>query len=271
MPELPEVETTLNGIKPAILKQTVVAVKIREPRLRWPVPRTLNKILSGQTVKNVSRRGKYLIIQFDSGALLIHLGMSGNLRILPDNTAVKKHDHVDILFNNKRCLRYHDPRRFGCILWTQHNPLKHKLLASLGPEPLTREFNTNYLYKISRNRKVSIKQFIMNANIVVGVGNIYASEALFLSGINPARIASSISTKRYDKLVSSIKAVLIAAIKQGGTTLRDFVSGEGKPGYFKQKLKVYDRSGETCQKCKAKIKSIRQAQRATYYCPHCQT
>ena len=271
MPELPEVETTLRGIMPAIINQTIKSVKVREPRLRWPVPRSLNKTLSGHTINSVSRRGKYLLINIDPGTLIIHLGMSGTLRILPGNTPAEKHDHVDIHFNNKICLRFHDPRRFGCILWTRQDPLKHKLLTALGPEPLNEEFDTDYLFNKSRGRKVSIKQFIMNANIVVGVGNIYASEALFLAGINPKKIASSISLKRIDKLVVSIKTVLTAAIKQGGTTLRDFVSGEGKPGYFKQELNVYDRNGEPCYRCVSSIKSIRQAQRATYYCPHCQT
>ena len=270
MPELPEVETTLRGISPCITGQTVRKVIIRDGRLRWPVPRQLNKYLSGETIKHVQRRGKYLLINTASGTVIIHLGMSGNLRITDASQKAVKHDHVDILFENNTCLRFHDPRRFGCVLWTKKDPLDHKLLSTLGVEPLDNDFTGEYLYDRSRGKKVAIKQFLMNSKIVVGVGNIYASEALFLAGIHPLRSASRISSDRYDLLAQVIKKVLHSAIKQGGTTLRDFVSSEGKPGYFKQQLNVYGREGEDCTVCGAPIKQIRQGQRSTYYCSQCQ-
>ena len=270
LPELPEVETTLRGISPCITGKTVRKVIIRDGRLRWPVPRQLNKYLSGETIMHVKRRGKYLLINTASGTMIIHLGMSGNLRITDASQKADKHDHVDILFENNTCLRFHDPRRFGCVLWTKKDPLEHKLLSSLGVEPLDNNFTGEYLYDRSRGKKVAIKPFLMNSKIVVGVGNIYASEALFLAGIHPLRSASRISSNRYEQLAKIIKQVLRSAIKQGGTTLRDFVSSEGKPGYFKQQLNVYGREGEACTVCDTPIKQIRQGQRSTYYCPQCQ-
>lgn len=271
MPELPEVETTLQGIAPAITGEKIKSVIVRERRLRWTIPASFEQTLSGNTIDHVSRRAKYLLIHTQNGTLIVHLGMSGSLKIATDSTVLRKHDHVDILFFNGTRLRFHDPRRFGCLLWTKKDPFQHKLLKTLGPEPLTDMFNARYLYTKSRNRKVSIKQFIMNSHIVVGVGNIYASEALFMSGINPKRMASGISLTRYECLNNSIKTVLSEAIKQGGTTLRDFVSGKGEPGYFQQKLNVYAKQGDACSRCNSTIKTIKQGQRSTFYCPNCQT
>ncbi|NOX43541.1 MAG: bifunctional DNA-formamidopyrimidine glycosylase/DNA-(apurinic or apyrimidinic site) lyase [Gammaproteobacteria bacterium] len=270
MPELPEVETTLRGIAPFIKDQKIKQVIIRDHRLRWPIPRHLDKSLSGNTFIDIQRRAKYLLLQTSSGTLIIHLGMSGNLRILPKTEAPIKHDHFEIIFENNKCLRFHDPRRFGCVLWTKTDPMKHKLLSTLGIEPLESLLTGEYLHKHSRNRKIAIKPFLMNSKIVVGVGNIYASEALFLAKIHPLVMANKISLQRYNLLVEKIKNVLHSAIEQGGTTLRDFVSSEGKPGYFQQKLNVYGREGEACVTCKKTIKQIRQGQRSTYYCSKCQ-
>lgn len=270
MPELPEVETTRCGIEPYIVGQTIERIVIRQPRLRWPVPLQLRKILPGLTIQQVSRRGKYLLFHTTAGTIIMHLGMSGSLRILSTDTSPEKHDHIDIVFTNHKVLRFRDPRRFGAILWTEDDPNLHPLLLSLGPEPLSRTFTGDYLFQRSRGRKVSIKTFIMDSKVVVGVGNIYANEALFRAGIRPTRRAGIISKDQYQNLVSSIKTVLKAAIRQGGTTLRDFTDGEGKPGYFSLSLQVYGRTGERCKNCHGKIKQIRQGQRATYYCPHCQ-
>jgi len=270
MPELPEVETTVTGIAPHITGQKITNIIIRDHRLRWPIPDNLAKVLTGHKVISVSRRAKYILIKFKHGTLLIHLGMSGNLRYLKKDCAIVKHDHVDIIFNDKFCLRFHDPRRFGAVLWTDEDVHQHKLLNHLGPEPLLKDFNVDYLFKRSRNRKLTIKQFIMDSKIVVGVGNIYASECLYLAGIHPTRRAGSISKSRYGKLCIAIKKVLRDAIKQGGTTLRDFTNSDGKPGYFKQKLNVYDRSGLPCKKCSRSIKLITQNNRSSYYCSYCQ-
>lgn len=270
MPELPEVETSRRGIEPHLLNQTITEVLIRNPKLRWPIPKTLKKKLEGKTIQAINRRGKYILIKFDKGNLILHLGMSGSLRITDPETAFRKHDHFALTISNNKQLRLHDPRRFGAALWQTGDPLKHKLLAKLGPEPLSEAFNTDYLYKTCRNRKASIKQHIMNSQIVVGVGNIYASEALFLAGIHPKRAAGRISKKRIEKLVASIKQILNASIKQGGTTLRDFLREDGQPGYFKQQLNVYGKKGEPCPECENLIKQITQGQRSTYYCPYCQ-
>ncbi|MBN1378166.1 MAG: bifunctional DNA-formamidopyrimidine glycosylase/DNA-(apurinic or apyrimidinic site) lyase [Gammaproteobacteria bacterium] len=270
MPELPEVETTLRGIEPYLLNRSVVNVKVRKSRLRWPIPATLPKMLARQTIQSLSRRGKYLIISFQHGHMLIHLGMSGSLRIVSIDTAARKHDHIDWQIDNNKVLRLHDPRRFGSVLWTATDPLQHPLLVKLGPEPLTRELNGAYLFKQSRKRKVAVKNFVMDAQIVVGVGNIYASEALFIAGIHPARAAGKVSLQRYKLLADAIKKILKAAIKQGGTTLRDFVNEQGNPGYFSQKLKVYERAGEPCSVCGGKIKKLTLGQRSSYYCGHCQ-
>jgi len=228
MPELPEVETTRRGIAPHIENNTISAVIVRNRNMRWPIPKGLNAKLSKQKIISVTRRAKYLLIKTEIGTLILHLGMSGSLRILATTKEVEKHDHFELQFKDGICLRLRDPRRFGAVLWTKDEPLEHKLLINLGPEPLDKVFNADLLFEKSRKRKTSIKQFIMDAKIVVGVGNIYASEALFNAGINP---------------------ILTQAIKQGGTTLKDFTASDGKPGYFKQKLKVYDRKDEPCLKC----------------------
>ena len=270
MPELPEVETTCRGIKPHLVGKKVSKVIIRQAKLRWPVPGRLKTVLPEQVIQDVSRRGKYCLLHTQVGTVILHLGMSGSLRIVDADVAAEKHDHVDIVLHNGKALRLRDPRRFGAVLWTSKPPLNHPLLKSLGPEPLSDEFDADYLYQLSRKRKVDIKAFIMNSKIVVGVGNIYANEALFMAGIRPTVAAGKISLPRYTALVKAIKKVLKAAITAGGTTLRDFSNGEGKPGYFKQALQVYGRTGEPCPKCGKSITLIQQNQRASYYCSHCQ-
>jgi formamidopyrimidine-DNA glycosylase len=270
MPELPEVETTRRGIAPHVEGKDVSEVIVRHQQLRWPVPHGLKKTLQGQRINSVSRRAKYLLLDFDHGTLIIHLGMSGSLRIIDNALPAEKHDHLDIVLNNGKALRLTDPRRFGAVLWTKDHPEAHELLAHLGPEPLSEAFTPDTLYQRSRQRHSSIKQFIMEGKVVVGVGNIYASEALFLAGINPKAISGKVSKPRYEKLTIAIKQVLAAAIAQGGTTLRDFVGGDGKPGYFAQQLNVYGRVGEPCHRCGMAIKQITQGQRSSYYCPKCQ-
>ena len=269
MPELPEVETTRKGILPYIDQQKVTSIVVRQPKLRWQVPEEIQQ-MQGEIIQSVTRRGKYILLETAKGTALIHLGMSGSLRVLDVGTVVEKHDHIDIAFANNKLIRLRDPRRFGAVLWTTKNPLKHKLIRSLGPEPLSDDFNVDYLFQCSRGRKVSIKQFIMNGHVVVGVGNIYACESLFKAGISPKSLAGKVSKKRYEKLVETIKNVLAAAIEQGGTTLKDFVQAEGKPGYFQQQLNVYGRAGEPCMVCDAEIKQIKQGQRSTFYCAKCQ-
>ena len=270
MPELPEVETTCRGIAPYLRDRIIRRVIVRQRQLRCPVPRQLNSKLAGQAVVNVTRRAKYLLITLHSGTLILHLGMSGSLRILPADAAAQKHDHLDIMLDNGRCLRLTDPRRFGAVLWTEQDPLQHPLLQPLGPEPLDRNFSGRYLHLQAQGRKMAVKQFLMDSRIVAGLGNIYASEALFLSGIRPDTPAGTISLARYEQLTRAVKQVLKAAIKQGGTNLRDFVASDGRPGYFKQHLKVYDRQGEPCRVCGTKIRQIRQGQRSSYFCPSCQ-
>jgi len=270
MPELPEVETSLRGIRPTLNNQTISKLVVRNRKLRWPVPSGLNGKLSGQKVLSVRRRGKYLLIGVETGTVLMHLGMSGSLRVVSAATPAGKHDHVDIELASGKSIRFNDPRRFGCLLWTSADPLQHKLLKELGPEPLSDEFDTDYLHALGAKRKVAIKQFIMNSNVVVGVGNIYASESLYRAGIHPARAANRIGKARYGKLVLAIKTVLAEAIEQGGTTLRDFHGSDGKPGYFRIKLKVYDRAGEPCESCGKPLKHIVQGQRSTYFCNSCQ-
>jgi len=270
MPELPEVETTCRGIEPHIVNKKIKSVEVRQRQLRWPVSEELNKFLPGDKFTEVSRRGKYLLLKSLSGTLLIHLGMSGSLRIIRANQPPGFHDHVDIAFNNGTALRYTDPRRFGCMLWIEKNPLQHKLLSSLGPEPLSDEFDDSYLWRKSRQRKIPVKAFIMDSKVVVGVGNIYANEALFIAGINPVRSAGRISRQRYQNLTAAIRKVLAQAIEAGGTTLRDFTDSDGQPGYFKQSLQVYGRAGQACSQCKGTLKEIRMAGRSTVYCVHCQ-
>jgi formamidopyrimidine-DNA glycosylase len=269
MPELPEVETTRRGIAPLLEGRTVTAVNLRQPRLRWPVPRDLGKTLAGQELMLVERRGKYLLLRFRTGTLIMHLGMSGSLRVLPADTPPETHDHVDVVFGGN-CLRLRDPRRFGAVLWQAGPVEEHELLRHLGPEPLCDAFNADYLAKVAHGRKLAIKQLIMDSKVVVGVGNIYANEALYLAGIHPGRAAGRIGYPRLVQLVDAIKQVLAAAIEQGGTTLRDFQREDGRPGYFAQKLQVYGRGGLPCPGCGRPLKEIRQGQRSTVYCPHCQ-
>jgi formamidopyrimidine-DNA glycosylase len=271
MPELPEVETTRRGIAPSIEGAIVSEVILRKRRLRYPVPQSLMSGLPGQRILAVERRGKYLLLRTEIGAVLLHLGMSGSLRIVDPDLAPDKHDHVDIVFEGQRCLRFHDPRRFGAVLWVDNNaPEQHPLLAKLGPEPLTDAFGGELLHQRSRRRTQAVKLFIMDSQVVVGVGNIYASEALFRAGIRPQTPANKVSQRRYELLAEAIKQVLAEAIEQGGTTLRDFVGGDGRPGYFAQSLKVYGREGEPCVSCAATIRMLRMGQRSTYYCSDCQ-
>jgi formamidopyrimidine-DNA glycosylase len=270
MPELPEVETTMNGISPFILQQKIVDIIIRQKKLRWPIPNGLLGQLSGEKVQQIQRRGKYLLIFFSKGTLIIHLGMSGSLRIVKADLPPKAHDHVDLLFSNHRCLRFTDPRRFGAVLWTTTDPMQHVLLAHLGPEPLSLAFNAEYLWEKSRGRKAAIKTFIMDGRIVVGVGNIYACEALFMAGIHPSKAAGKIKWVDFEKLVSAIQTVLAAAIRQGGTSLKDFVQSDGSKGYFKVHLQVYGRGGQGCLTCGTPLKELRLTQRSTVFCPKCQ-
>jgi len=268
LPELPEVETTKRGIQPYTENANIRSIVVRQPRLRWPVSNELSEISMSKVI-SVERRAKYLLLSLADGYIIIHLGMSGSLRVVDINCPVGKHDHVDFLMDNDKIIRYNDPRRFGSILWTK-NLATHPLLVKLGPEPLEGSFDGDYLFKQRDGKKINIKQFIMDNKIVVGVGNIYANEALFLSGIHPKRPANKISKKRFKQLANNIKEVLSEAIKQGGTTLKDFVGGDGKPGYFQQQLNVYGRGGQDCINCKTALKEIRIGQRSTVYCPKCQ-
>lgn len=270
MPELPEVETSRRGIEPHIVGATISRIVIRERRLRWPVPKSIDRNLPGQSVSSVSRRAKYILINTQAGSAILHLGMSGSVYIVNADTPAGVHDHFDIEFDSGLMLRFRDPRRFGSLHWSPE-PLSHRLLRDLGPEPLGSDFDGHYLWSRSRGRKVSIKQFIMNANIVVGVGNIYASEALFMAGINPRSAAGRVAKERYERLADAIKEVLAKAIKAGGTTLRDFYGGDGEAGYFKQQLEAYGREDEPCRRCNSPISAIVQGQRSTYYCKRCQT
>lgn len=269
MPELPEVETTANGIRPHLQGQRIERFIIRERRLRWPISDAIDQ-LNGQTINNVYRRGKYILMSVDRGTMLWHLGMSGSMRVLPVNSPVAKHEHVEMQLGSGQALKFRDPRRFGSLLFTRENPLEHKLLRNLGPEPLTDEFNVDYLFSKCRKRNASIKSVIMDSHMVVGVGNIYASEALFSAGIRPTREAGSISKKRLTRLVETIQITLQAAIAQGGTTLQDFSQSDGNPGYFTQSLKVYGVK-EGCSVCGKAIKQVVQNQRSSYYCSKCQT
>lgn len=269
MPELPEVETTCRGIAPHVTGQKIRLIELRETRLRWPVSPEIEDLV-GSRIKSVSRRAKYLLLGFDSGTLLIHLGMSGSLRVIDPAADLRKHDHVLISLENGMQLRFHDPRRFGCMLWTDENSEDHELIKKLGPEPLSDDFNVEYLAATLASRKTTIKQAIMDGKVVVGVGNIYACEALYKSGIYPGRIASEVKRPRLKKLVDEIKAVLSFAIEEGGTTLKDFLREDGTAGYFKQKLNVYDREGKVCRSCEGLIEKVVLGQRSTFYCPKCQ-
>jgi formamidopyrimidine-DNA glycosylase len=271
MPELPEVETTRRGIAPHIEGRAIRGVTVREPRLRWPVPVAALEALSGTTVTTVERRAKYLLLHTARGTLMLHLGMSGSLRVVEPDTPATIHDHVDILFEGDACLRLRDPRRFGSVHWFDADAPLPALLASLGPEPLDSTFDGDYLYERSRGRRRSVKDFIMDGRIVVGVGNIYAAEALFDAGIHPARAAGRVGRARYRALAQAIKRILAEAIEHGGTTLRDFTSASGAPGYFRISLAVYGRAGAPCRRCGTTLRTRRLGQRATVYCPQCQT
>ncbi len=271
MPELPEVETTRRGIAPHLTGQRLIGAVVRDARLRWPVPHGLDRRLAGRAVLAVNRRAKYLLLTVEGGTLILHLGMSGSLRLVAAEAPPGKHDHVDLLLSDGRALRLHDPRRFGAVLWTTEEPARHPLLANLGPEPLSESFNGDYLFSRSRGRRGAVKSFIMDAHVVVGVGNIYANEALFLAGIDPRRAAGRIAAARYVRLGTAIRGVLEAAIAEGGTTLRDFVGGDGRPGYFAQSLKVYGRAGEPCTSCGGPVRQLRLGQRSTFFCQQCQS
>lgn len=272
MPELPEVETTCRGISPHLSGKNLTSIDVRNGSLRWPVNDEIYHLKNLPLAKDcVSRRAKYIIIDLPLDQhIIIHLGMSGSLRICTPDEELKKHDHVIFHLSSGLQMRYHDPRRFGCVLWTDQSYPNHELIAKLGPEPLSDEFSTEYFIKKSQLRKNSIKQHIMDHHIVVGVGNIYASEALFMAGIHPKKEAGKISKPKLDILREKIKQVLKRSIDQGGTTLKDFINSDGQPGYFKQQLNVYDREGQPCRKCGADVKRIILGQRSTFYCPKCQ-
>ncbi len=270
MPELPEVETTCRGIAPHLLGHRIRELRVHEPRLRWPVPPELPGLACGRQVCAIERRSKYLLMRLDDGTLLWHLGMSGSLRLADAAQPRRRHDHVELVLDNGQLLRFHDPRRFGALLWFAGDGLDHPLLAGLGPEPLGSGFDGDHLFRRSRGRTVAVKPFLMDAAVVVGVGNIYANEALFLAGIRPDRPAGRISRARYQGLATAVREVLGEAIRQGGTTLRDFVNGRGEPGYFQQALAVYGRGGQPCRQCGQALRETRLGQRSTVFCSHCQ-
>ncbi|EIC21981.1 bifunctional DNA-formamidopyrimidine glycosylase/DNA-(apurinic or apyrimidinic site) lyase [Thiorhodovibrio frisius] len=270
MPELPEVETTLRGIAPALTGQRIDRLLVRDRRLRQPVSLETEAQVPGQRILHLRRRAKYLLIALEEGSVLVHLGMSGSLRLVPETAAYRPHDHIELTLESGVALRLHDPRRFGIFQWIPEPAETHSLLASLGPEPLSADCDGAYLYQISRNRRAAVKSLIMDSRVLVGVGNIYANEALFMSGIHPARAAGRIGLARYQRLADAIKQVLNAAIEQGGTTLRDFLREDGNPGYFAQQLRVYGRTGEPCRQCGAPIRLGRIGQRSSFYCATCQ-
>jgi formamidopyrimidine-DNA glycosylase len=270
MPELPEVETTRRGLAPHVVGRRIVALTVHEPRLRWRVPDDLPARLAGQRIIGTGRRAKYLLIGLESGTLIVHLGMSGTLRVLPADSPGIAHDHYDLLLDSGNTLRFNDPRRFGSLHYTTGDPHRHPLLAHLAPEPFDPQFDADYLWRITRRRRASIKQVLMNSRLVVGVGNIYASESLFRSRIRPRRRAQSLSREETKRLAKAVRAVLSMAIKVGGTTLRDYVGADGEPGYFRQKLYVYERAGKACRVCGTIVRQLTQQGRSTYYCSSCQ-
>ncbi len=270
MPELPEVETILRSLEPHLAGQTIAEVTIRNSCLRWPVPANLPVILPGNTIRALRRYSKYLLIEFDSGTLIFHLGMSGSLRYLRSDTPAEKHDHFDMLLANGMMVRLHDPRRFGAVLWQIGNAILHPLLAKLGPEPFAENFDANYLYQATRKRSMAIKQVIMDSHVVAGIGNIYANEALFHAGIRPQLPAQRLSLFRCARLVQAIRKTLSEAISQGGSSLRNFADSKGNPGFFQHHHWVYARNGQSCLACGAIIKKIRQGQRSSFYCTSCQ-
>jgi formamidopyrimidine-DNA glycosylase len=270
MPELPEVETALRGIAPHIVGRRILHLIARERRLRWPVPEGLDSDVAGRAILSMRRRAKYLLLELGNGALMLHLGMSGSLRIVPADTAPGPHDHIDLVLSDGRCLRLRDPRRFGSLHWAPPPAEAHPLLCRLGPEPLSQAFDGDHLYRLAHGRRSAVKTFIMDSRVVVGVGNIYASESLFLAGIHPHRPAGRIGGERYQRLADSIRTVLTAAIAEGGTSLRDFVQEDGNPGYFRQRLRVYGRAGAPCTRCGEPIRLRRIGQRSSFYCARCQ-
>lgn len=269
MPELPEVETTRLGLAPQLEGRKITAVTLRRPDLRWPIPKEIVTLLLGQPILSLRRRAKYLLLDLPHGSVLLHLGMSGCLRIVAQDLPIGRHDHVDIALDSGQVIRFTDPRRFGCLLW-QPNGEPHELLRKLGPEPLSKEFTGDYLFALSHKRTARVKTFLMDQKIVVGVGNIYAVETLFRAGIAPGRAAGKVSRERYSLLAQAIKAVLTEAIQSGGTTLRDFIHPDGMPGYFKQELFVYGRQGSPCLRCGRTLSGNRLGNRATVWCAHCQ-
>ena len=270
MPELPEVETTRRGIEPYLRGRRIRAAMVHDARLRWPVTPGLDLALRGQRVRAVERRAKYLLLRLTRGTLIVHLGMSGNLRVMPKRTVLLKHDHVEVQLASGNSLRLNDPRRFGSVLYITGDPAQHRLLRDLAPEPLGAQFDAAYLQRVTRGRRVAVKTLLLNGRLITGVGNIYASEALFRARIRPGRAARSLKRTECARLVAAIRTVLAAAIRAGGTTLRDYVGAEGEPGYFRQKLYVYERAGLPCRRCRTAIRQITQGQRSTYYCPRCQ-
>jgi formamidopyrimidine-DNA glycosylase len=274
MPELPEVETTRRGLAPHLEGRRIASVTLRRPDLRWPIPREIVDLLPTSTIASVRRRAKYLLMDTEIGTAIWHLGMSGSMRVLPVDTPVKAHDHVDLTIEGKgragsRVLRFNDPRRFGCLLW-QPPGETHELLRELGPEPLSEDFDADYLFQRSRGRSAPVKAFLMDQKIVVGVGNIYVAEALFAAGVSPMRAAGKVSRERYADIAREVRTILDYAIRRGGTTLRDFISPDGAPGYFEQELSVYGRGGAPCPRCGRALKQSMLAQRATTWCGHCQ-
>ena len=270
MPELPEVEAIRRGIAPPLLGRRISRIVVRQWQLRWPVSRQVLTCLPGRRIRNIARRAKYLLVETEGGTLLLHLGMSGNLRLVPADQPPGRHDHLDVIVDNGTCLRLRDPRRFGAALWCRGDALGHRLLNELGPEPLGPDFDGDYLHRRARKRNVAVKNFIMNSRVVAGIGNIYACEALYIAKVHPARPAGRISRARYRCLAECIRRVLREAINEGGTTLRDFTAADGRPGYFGQHLRVYGRTGEACDRCHVPIRQRRIGQRSSFYCPACQ-
>jgi formamidopyrimidine-DNA glycosylase len=270
LPELPEVETTRRGLAPHLLGRRIQHAHVHEPRLRWRVADSFAIDLQGQSIQRVERRAKYLLLGLERGTLLWHLGMSGSLRVLPGATPRLKHDHIDLQLDSGTVLRFNDPRRFGCCIYTTDPPALHPLLRKLAPEPFEASFDAAYLHRVTRRRRVAIKQLLLNGQLVTGVGNIYASESLFRARIRPGRAAHTLTRAECARLVRAVRAVLQLAIRAGGTTLRDYVNVDGAPGYFRQKLYVYERAGRPCRVCRSPIKQIAQGQRSTYYCAQCQ-
>jgi len=270
MPELPEVETTRRGLEPVLVNQRIRTAIVRNPALRKPVPRELPRWVAGTTIRALTRRGKYLLIDCGRGTLIVHLGMSGRLWLVDAKLPAGTHDHFDLVLQNCTAMRFRDPRRFGLVLWQARNPLAHALLADMGPEPLDPGFDGRCLYRATRNRAAAIKQVLMDGHVLAGVGNIYANEALFRACINPKWPAGRIGLERYERLAAAIRATLLDAIRAGGSTLRDYVGSDGRAGYFQNEFLVYGRGGEPCGACGTPIRELRQGQRSTFYCPRCQ-